>query len=70
MARWPKKAEVVADGVVRDGEAENPLNDNVLVKKPRSEGNWVKATFEQMAKYEAEGRLIGYDPLSGEVLLN
>lgn len=70
MARPKKEIVEVSAGVVRDVEAENPLNDNVLGKKPRAEGVWVKATFEQMAKYEAEGKLIGYDPLSGEVLLN
>jgi len=72
MAR-PKKEkieepEVVADGVVRE-VGENPLEDNPMEKKPRASGNWKKVSYEEMAALEMSGKLVGYDPSTGEVLV-
>jgi hypothetical protein len=78
MARWKKNVkeevekakepEVVADGVVRD-VGENPIEDNPIERKPRIAGNWKKVTFEEMADLELAGKLVGYDPASGEALV-
>lgn len=35
----------------------------------RPEGNWIKATTEEIAKYEDQGILVGHDRKNGEVLL-
>lgn len=69
----PKKEEVVVrevleDGVVREGK-ENPIDRIQTEEKVRTKGNWKKATFEEMAALEAAGKLIGYDPKTGEVLV-
>lgn len=73
MARWKKKEvaepEVVADGVVRDVVAENPLNDNPLEKKPRVGGEWKKVTYSELVALEASGKILGYDPSTGEALV-
>lgn len=69
MAKGKKEAEVIADGVVRDAGAENPLMDNPTEKAPRASGKWIKVTAEELAKHEADGNLKGYDPASGEALL-
>lgn len=77
MAKYVKKAlreevqepEVIADGVVRDAGAENPIMDNPLEKKPRASGDWKKVTFEEMAQLEADGKLAGYDPSTQEALV-
>lgn len=49
-------------------EVASPSMDNVVEKK-RKEGNWIKATASEVASYEASGKLKGYDPSTGEVLL-
>jgi hypothetical protein len=78
MARGKKKAEeieeiqepeVVADGVVRDAGAENPIEDNPVERKERKSGNWVKVTQEQLEEYELSGKLIGYDRSTNEALI-
>ena len=70
MAKSKKQeVEVVADGVIRDAGAENPINDNSLEKKPRAAGAWIKVTAQELAGFEAAGKLKGYDPASGEALL-
>lgn len=69
MAKGKKDAEVVAAGVVRDAGAENPLLDNPTEKSPRVDGKWIKVTAEELAMYEHDGKLKGYDPASGEALL-
>lgn len=74
MARYSKKEkieepEVVADGVVRDVGAENPILDNPWEKKPRAFGNWKKVTFDELSQLEAEGKLSGYDPSTQEALI-
>jgi len=70
MAKFKKEAVEIAAGVVRDVEAENPLNDNILEKKPRLAGQWIKVSQSELVEYEVAGRLKGYDPASGEALLN
>lgn len=61
--------EVVADGVVRDAGAENPIEDNPVEVKPRKDGNWIKVTRKEMEALELSGELIGYDAASGEALV-
>lgn len=73
MAR-PKKEkveepEIVAAGVVRDVGAENPIADNPEEKAPRAEGNWKKVSYEELCALEASGKLVGYDPSTGEALV-
>lgn len=69
MVKGKKEVEVVADGVVRDAGAENPLVDNVLEKKQRVDGAWIKVTAKELAELEAQGVLVGYDPSKGEALV-
>ena len=38
-------------------------------KKVRAPGAWIKATPEEIMKYEESGVLIGHDPKTGSVLL-
>jgi len=70
MAR-PRKVEpeVIADGVVRDVGAENPIMDNPIESTPRLEGNWKKVTRQELEALELSGQLKGYDPSTGEVLV-
>jgi hypothetical protein len=69
MGRPPKVKEVVAAGVTRDEEKENPISRIENEEKVRTPGNWIKATKEELIKYEASGLLVGYDSEAGEVLL-
>ena len=63
--------EVIDKGVTRDEKKETPMD---LVKqadenKQRFAGKWIKATDEEVAKYQSQGILVGYDREAGEVLL-
>lgn len=63
--------EVVDEGVVRDEEKMNPM-DLVAAsdsEKVRTAGNWKKVPQGEIARLEEEGLLVGYDSLTGEVLL-
>lgn len=63
-----KEVEVISDGVTRDAGRENPLEDNLLAKSPRKNGNWKKVSQEELSDLERTGKLIGYDPETGEAL--
>jgi hypothetical protein len=58
--------ESVAEGVSRETPIENP---NDAPAEPSVEGNWIKATYDELVRYENEGKLIGYKPATMEVLL-
>lgn len=62
-----KLPEIVQDGVVREA-GENPIEENPLERKPRIKGNWKKVTQAELLALEISGKLIGYDPASGEAL--
>ena len=63
-----QEPEVIADGVVRDAGKENPLEDNPMDRKPRIAGNWKKVTYAELVALELSGKLVGYDPATGEAL--
>jgi hypothetical protein len=58
--------ESVAEGVSRETPIENP---NDAPAEPQMQGNWIKATIEEVKKYEDQGKLIGFKPATMEVLL-
>ena len=66
-----KKSEAVEAGVTRTEKKQNPLDiaGKEDVKKQKKKGNWIKATKEEIAKYEKEGRLLGYDKIDEEVFV-
>ena len=65
----PFKPVTVDEGVTRV-EKETPM-DRIENEEPRErgEGNWIQATPQEMKQYEDEGRLLGFDPNTNEVLL-
>lgn len=62
------KGKEISAGVTRD-ESFNPVVDNKPVKAEKVPGAWIKVTREEMAKFEADGVLIGYDSATGEALI-
>jgi len=65
-----KKVTKKAEPVVEPKEALEP------VEKPKAEvatvakkAGWIKATVKEVLKYQAEGRLYGHNPRTGEALV-
>jgi hypothetical protein len=58
---------VVDEGVTEIKEAGNVMN--LMVDNVKSPGNWKKVTREELAQLEQRGKLVGYDPATGEVLI-
>jgi|GEM_PF-4581473 len=81
MARKPKDALVketpqledtapaLPEGVAQT-ESENTVAEGLRQPKKRYPGNWIKATPEEVQAYTEQGRLFGYDPDNGEVLID
>lgn len=73
MAKQAKKnafiPQEIAEGVTRDEKKESPMDVIESIESVRAPGKWIKASHEEMAKYELEGKLVGYDASTGEVFL-
>ena len=72
MARGKKESqevEVISDVAARDVGAENPIADNPIEKNERIDGKWIKVTQKELVDLEMTGKLMGYDPATGEALL-
>lgn len=71
MSKKNHEPEVVDEGVTRAEPKENPMDQVAEAdsKKVRAPGKWKKATIQEVAQLEAEGKLKGYDPEKGEVLI-
>jgi hypothetical protein len=61
--------ESLGDGVSRTEEKINPTDAIIEQLPAEKSGNWKKATMEEVASYEAQGVLIGFDPATMEVLI-
>ena len=56
------------EGVARV-EKETPMDNVSEEPRARAEGKWIAANAQQLAQYEADGVLHGYDNEYGEVLI-
>lgn len=61
--------------MAKDKKQESPKNEPSVVNIPPevsiapSSPRWVKVTKEQLNKLQAEGQLIGYNPVTSEALI-
>ena len=62
--------EIQLAGETKDVK-QNEFMEQVLLNsaKPRTKGNWVAMTSDEVKQYQIEKRLIGYDPVKKQGLL-
>ncbi len=61
--------EEVDEGVTRSEAKQTPMDLMQYEEKEKSEGDWKKATYAEIVKAEAEGRLKGVNPATMEAII-
>ena len=63
-----KKVIKKAEPVVEPKEVAEPVVAKEIATVAKKAG-WIKATVKEVLKYQAEGRLYGHNPRTGEALV-
>ena len=63
-----KKVIKEAEPVVKPKEVAEPVVAKEIATVAKKAG-WIKATVKEVLKYQAEGRLYGHNPRTGEALV-